>query len=127
MMNCNNLFEKRRNMAATKYAASEIFSEEPYRIAGVESVMTPTLAIYPEIVDANIDYLSPGGDWYRADETHHAHGNDNCAAVTGIFHLFLLLSCCRFTCWMRSRRRRNPYSPPTTSATSRGLGRTFVS
>src|SRR5437899_7256847 len=30
-------------------------SDEPYRIAGVESVMTPALAIYPEIVDANIE------------------------------------------------------------------------
>lgn len=27
----------------------------PYRITGVESVMTPALAIYPEIVDANIE------------------------------------------------------------------------
>jgi D-serine deaminase-like pyridoxal phosphate-dependent protein len=42
-------------MTATKQAASEIFSDEPYRIAGVESVMTPALAIYPEIVDANIE------------------------------------------------------------------------
>jgi D-serine deaminase-like pyridoxal phosphate-dependent protein len=42
-------------MTATKHAASEIFSDEPYRIAGVESVMTPALAIYPEIVDANIE------------------------------------------------------------------------
>jgi D-serine deaminase-like pyridoxal phosphate-dependent protein len=42
-------------MTATKHAVSEIFSDEPYRIAGVESVMTPALAIYPEIVDANID------------------------------------------------------------------------
>ncbi|MGE0127418.1 MAG: alanine racemase [Blastocatellales bacterium] len=41
-------------MTATKQAISELFSEEPYRIAGVESVMTPALAIYPEIVDANI-------------------------------------------------------------------------
>jgi D-serine deaminase-like pyridoxal phosphate-dependent protein len=42
-------------MTATKHAASEVFSDEPYRIAGVESVMTPALAIYPEIVDANIE------------------------------------------------------------------------
>jgi D-serine deaminase-like pyridoxal phosphate-dependent protein len=42
-------------MTATKHAVSEIFSDEPYRIAGVESVMTPALAIYPEIVDANIE------------------------------------------------------------------------
>jgi len=30
-------------------------SVEDYRIANIESVMTPALAIYPEIVDANID------------------------------------------------------------------------
>src|SRR5262245_64047172 len=42
-------------MTATKHAVSEIFSDEPYRIAGVESVMTPALAIYPEIVDSNIE------------------------------------------------------------------------
>ena len=42
-------------MTATKHATSEIFTDEPYRIADVESVMTPALAIYPEIVDANID------------------------------------------------------------------------
>src|SRR5262249_911420 len=47
--------EKRRNMTATKQAASDLFSDEPYRIAGVESVMTPALAIYPDIVDANIE------------------------------------------------------------------------
>src|SRR5499427_2832192 len=41
-------------MAATEHAVSKIFSDEPYRITGVESVMTPALAIYPEIVDANI-------------------------------------------------------------------------
>ncbi|HEY8462204.1 MAG TPA: D-TA family PLP-dependent enzyme [Blastocatellia bacterium] len=51
-------------MTTTKPAASEIFSDEPYRIAGVESVMTPALAIYPEIVDANIDATlrAMGGD-----------------------------------------------------------------
>ncbi|MBO0724106.1 MAG: alanine racemase [Blastocatellia bacterium] len=42
-------------MTATKHAVSENFSDEPYRITGVESVMTPALAIYPEIVDANIE------------------------------------------------------------------------
>jgi D-serine deaminase-like pyridoxal phosphate-dependent protein len=42
-------------MTATRHAVSEIFSDEPYRITDVESVMTPALAIYPEIVDANID------------------------------------------------------------------------
>lgn len=42
-------------MIATKQAISELLSEEPYRITGVESVMTPALAIYPEIVDANIE------------------------------------------------------------------------
>src|SRR5262245_39196671 len=46
---------KRRIMTATKQAVSELFSDEPYRITGVESVMTPALAIYPEIVDANIE------------------------------------------------------------------------
>src|SRR5262245_65883881 len=50
-----NLFEKRRNMTAIKPAVSEIFSDEPYCIAGVESVLTPALAIYPEIVEANIE------------------------------------------------------------------------
>jgi D-serine deaminase-like pyridoxal phosphate-dependent protein len=42
-------------MTATKQAVSELFSDEPYRITGVESVMTPALAIYPDIVDANIE------------------------------------------------------------------------
>ncbi len=39
-------------------------SDEPYRIAGVESVMTPALAIYPEIVEANIEATlrALGGD-----------------------------------------------------------------
>src|SRR5215475_4658546 len=51
-------------MAATKHAVSEFFSDELYRIAGVESVMTPALAIYPEIVDANIEATlrALGGD-----------------------------------------------------------------
>ena len=51
-------------MTATKHAVSEIFSDEPYRIAGVESVMTPALAIYPEIVDSNIEATlrAMGGD-----------------------------------------------------------------
>ena len=51
-------------MIATKPAVSEIFSDEPYRIAGVESVMTPALAIYPEIVDAGIEATlrAMGGD-----------------------------------------------------------------
>ena len=51
-------------MTATKTAVSEIFSDEPYRIAGIESVMTPALAIYPEIVDANIEATlrTMGGD-----------------------------------------------------------------
>lgn len=54
-------------MAATKHAISEIFSDELYRIEGVESVMTPALAIYPEIVDANIDATlrAMGGDANR--------------------------------------------------------------
>jgi D-serine deaminase-like pyridoxal phosphate-dependent protein len=42
-------------VTAIRQAVSEIFSDEPYRIAGVESVMTPALAIYPEIVDANVE------------------------------------------------------------------------
>ncbi|HEV2665149.1 MAG TPA: hypothetical protein VG324_09570, partial [Blastocatellia bacterium] len=42
-------------MTAIKPAVSEIFSDEPYRIAGVESVLTPALAIYPDIVEANIE------------------------------------------------------------------------
>ncbi|HEX5083800.1 MAG TPA: D-TA family PLP-dependent enzyme [Blastocatellia bacterium] len=54
-------------MAATRQAVSEIFSDELYRIAGVESVMTPALAIYPEIVDANIEATlrAMGGDANR--------------------------------------------------------------
>jgi D-serine deaminase-like pyridoxal phosphate-dependent protein len=54
-------------MTATKHAISEIFSDELYRIEGVESVMTPALAIYPEIVDANIDATlrAMGGDANR--------------------------------------------------------------
>ncbi len=41
-------------MAAPKQAIISS-SVEDYRINGVESVMTPALAIYPEIVDANIE------------------------------------------------------------------------
>lgn len=54
-------------MIATKQAVSELFSEEPYRITGVESVMTPALVIYPEIVDANIEATlrALGGDANR--------------------------------------------------------------
>ena len=54
-------------MTATKQAVSELFSDEPYRIAGVELVMTPALAIYPEIVDANIEATlrAMGGDANR--------------------------------------------------------------
>jgi D-serine deaminase-like pyridoxal phosphate-dependent protein len=47
--------EEESYMTAAKHATSEIFTDEPYHIAGVESVMTPALAIYPEIVDANIE------------------------------------------------------------------------
>jgi D-serine deaminase-like pyridoxal phosphate-dependent protein len=54
-------------MTAPKQAVSEFFSEETYRIAGVESVMTPALAIYPEIVTANIEATlrAFGGDANR--------------------------------------------------------------
>jgi D-serine deaminase-like pyridoxal phosphate-dependent protein len=41
--------------------------EEPYRIADLSQVMTPALAIYPEIVDSNIDVTLNllGGDVNR--------------------------------------------------------------
>lgn len=42
-------------MTATKLATTTFTSIEDYRIADIESVMTPALAIYPEIVDANIE------------------------------------------------------------------------
>lgn len=42
-------------MTATKTATTTFTSIEDYRIADIESVMTPALAIYPEIVDANIE------------------------------------------------------------------------
>lgn len=42
-------------MTAPKQAISLLPSLEEYQIAGIESVMTPALAIYPEIVDANIE------------------------------------------------------------------------
>ncbi len=41
-------------MTAPKMVGVVPASDEIYRIAGIESVMTPALAIYPEIVDANI-------------------------------------------------------------------------
>ncbi len=42
-------------MTATKPVASPLANLEDYRIAGIEEVMTPALAIYPEIVEANIE------------------------------------------------------------------------
>src|SRR5215470_6341509 len=42
-------------MTAPKQAIASQISIEDYRITGVETVMTPALAIYPEIVDANIE------------------------------------------------------------------------
>src|SRR5262245_10802463 len=42
-------------MAATKQAISSLLNIEAYQIAGIESVLTPALAIYPEIVHANIE------------------------------------------------------------------------
>jgi len=58
---------RRRKMTATQHAFSKIFSDDPYRITGVESVMTPALAIYPEIVDANVEATlrALGGDANR--------------------------------------------------------------
>src|SRR5262245_65678494 len=54
-------------MTSNQLAFSKIVSDEPYRITGVESVMTPALAIYPEIVDANIEATlrALGGDANR--------------------------------------------------------------
>src|SRR5262245_13434451 len=51
-------------MTAPKQASSKQMSVEEYRITGVETVMTPALAIYPEIVDANIEATlrALGGD-----------------------------------------------------------------
>jgi D-serine deaminase-like pyridoxal phosphate-dependent protein len=42
-------------MTAPRQASANLMSVEDYRITGVETVMTPALAIYPEIVDANIE------------------------------------------------------------------------
>jgi D-serine deaminase-like pyridoxal phosphate-dependent protein len=42
-------------MTASKQAVSPIANIDEYRIAEIESVMTPALVIYPEIVEANID------------------------------------------------------------------------
>ncbi len=42
-------------MTAPKQAISPLPGLEEYRIEGIESVMTPALAIYPKIVDANIE------------------------------------------------------------------------
>ncbi len=42
-------------MSAPQKAVSPIARLEDYRIAGIESVMTPALVIYPEIVSANIE------------------------------------------------------------------------
>src|SRR5262249_57910515 len=54
-------------MTAPKQAIASLISVEDYRITGVESVMTPALAIYPEIVDANIEATlrALGGDANR--------------------------------------------------------------
>ncbi len=41
-------------MTTTAQTSSAFASDKDYRITGIESVMTPALAIYPEIVDANI-------------------------------------------------------------------------
>ncbi|HZS08139.1 MAG TPA: alanine racemase [Blastocatellia bacterium] len=41
-------------MTSPVQAATALAFDEDYRIAGIESVMTPALVIYPEIVDANI-------------------------------------------------------------------------
>src|SRR5215470_3891632 len=51
-------------MTAPKQAIASQISIEEYRITGVETVMTPALAIYPEIVDANIEATlrALGGD-----------------------------------------------------------------
>ncbi len=42
-------------MTAPKQAVSPVADVDDYRITDVESVMTPALAIYPEIVESNID------------------------------------------------------------------------
>ncbi|MCI0525073.1 MAG: alanine racemase [Acidobacteria bacterium] len=42
-------------MTAPKQASATLARVEDYRIANIESVMTPALAIYPEIVAANIE------------------------------------------------------------------------
>lgn len=41
-------------MAAPAQISSAFASDEDYRITGIEAVMTPALAIYPDIVDSNI-------------------------------------------------------------------------
>ncbi len=54
-------------MTAVKQASAKLLPVEDYRITGVETVMTPALAIYPEIVDANIEATlrALGGDANR--------------------------------------------------------------
>jgi len=54
-------------MTAPKQASATLAPVEDYRIAEIESVMTPALAIYPEIVDANIEATlrAMGGDANR--------------------------------------------------------------
>src|SRR5262245_30087539 len=54
-------------MTAPRQAIAPLISVEAYRITGVELVMTPALAIYPEIVDANIEATlrALGGDANR--------------------------------------------------------------
>jgi D-serine deaminase-like pyridoxal phosphate-dependent protein len=54
-------------MTAPKQAGLMTTSAEDYRIANIESVMTPALAIYPEIVEANIEATlrALGGDANR--------------------------------------------------------------
>lgn len=42
-------------MTAPKIAHAVMPTEESYRIEGIENVMTPALAIYPSIVESNID------------------------------------------------------------------------
>jgi D-serine deaminase-like pyridoxal phosphate-dependent protein len=51
----------------TKPALSPAVNADDYRIAGIESVMTPALAIYPNIVEANMDVTLRvlGGDANR--------------------------------------------------------------
>src|SRR5262245_13825606 len=62
--NIENKIKRKGIMTAPIQSIPSPISVEGYQITGVELVMTPALAIYPEIVDANIEATlrALGGD-----------------------------------------------------------------